>query len=272
MSSWLVLNVCFSIGFLDLGLKDLIEIFLVGILVYQGYRLLRGSIAFNIFFGILVVYLMYLIVNALGMKLLPEIFNKFIEAGVLIIIIVFQPEIRRFLLILGRGGLVNRKSFFKNLFAGQLSANNPNASAVKSVYKAVLKMAESKTGALIVLADASHANLFSESGIALNAILSSDLLESIFYHNAPLHDGAVLVSSNKILSARCVLPVSDSSEIPSSLGLRHRSAVGVTEYSDVIAIVVSEETGRLSYAKDGKLYDGVDSDVLADIIRKFYGV
>lgn len=257
---------------MDFGVTDIIEIFLVTLLLYQGYRLLRGSIAFNIFFGILVVYLLYFAVIFLDMKYLPQIFEKFIEAGVLILIIVFQPEIRRFLLIIGRGGLVNRKSFIKNLIKGKLSSNNPHSNAIKSIYKAILKCAESKTGALIVIAEASSASLFGESGIILNASLSSDLLESIFFKNAPLHDGAVIVNGNKILAARAVLPVSNSNDIPSSVGLRHRSALGVTEHSDVLALLVSEENGSISYAKDGKLFLEVDADEIAEVIKQAYGI
>jgi uncharacterized protein (TIGR00159 family) len=251
---------------------DFIEVCLVAALMYQGYRLLRGSIAFNIFFGILVVFLLYFSAVALDMVLLPKIFQKFVEAGVLIIIIVFQPEIRRFLLIIGRGGLVNRKSFVQNFLSGKLSSNNPHTNAIKSVYKAILKCAESKTGALIVIADASSANLFGESGILLNANLSSDLLESIFFKNAPLHDGAVIVNGNKILAARSVLPVSNSQDMPSSVGLRHRSALGVTEHSDVVALIVSEENGSISYAKDGKLFHKVNSDEIAEVIKNAYGI
>lgn len=251
---------------------DIVEIFLVAALLYQGYRLLRGSLAFNIFFGVLVVFLLYFAAEALDLKLLPKIFEKFVEAGVLIIIIVFQPEIRRFLLIIGRGGLVNRKSFVKNLLQGKLSANNPNANAVKSVYKAVLKCAESKTGALIVMSDPASANIFAESGILLNATLSSDLLESIFWKNAPMHDGAVIIQGSKILAARCVLPVSNSQDIPNHVGLRHRSALGVAEHSDVLVLIVSEETGSVSYAKDGKLFYDINSDQIAEVIKSFYKI
>ncbi len=257
----------FSIGFLNFGIIDAIEIILVALLIYQVYKLLKGSIAFNIFFGLLAIYLLHFIVEALDMKLLSGLLGNFVGAGVLLLIIVFQPEIRRFLLIIGRGEMFTKGQFWKNIRTRNWEMANSGQS-LKALYKALVKMSESKTGALIIIAPSSDLPYFSSTGVSLKANITSDLIISIFFKNSPLHDGAMIISDSRIVAARCILPVSESKDIPSWAGLRHRSAVGITEQTDVVAIVVSEETGNYSYAEKGQLKGRVNIDDLHKILRK----
>ena len=255
----------FDIGFLSFGIIDFIEIILVAMVIYQIYRLLKGSIAFNIFFGLLSIYLLHFIVEALDMKLLSGLLGHFVGAGVLLLIIVFQPEIRRFLLLIGRGGLFTKGNFWKSLKSRQWETNA--GTSIKSLYKALIKMSETKTGALIVLANSTDLPYFSSTGVNLNANLSSDLIMSTFFKNSPLHDGAAIISNNRLVAAKCILPVSESAEIPGWAGLRHRSAVGITEHTDALAIIVSEETGNFSYAHKGKLYGKISTENLHKVLR-----
>ena len=260
----------FNIGFLNFGVIDAIEIILVALLIYQVYKLLKGSIAFNIFFGLLAIYLLHFIVEALDMKLLSGLLGNFVGAGVLLLIIVFQPEIRRFLLIIGRGGLFTKGQFWKNLSSQNWDMANSGQS-LKALYKALVKMSESKTGALIIIAPSSDLPYFSSTGVSIKATISSDLIISIFFKNSPLHDGAMIISDDRIIAAKCILPVSESKEIPSWAGLRHRSAVGITEQTDAVAIVVSEETGHYSYASKGLLKGRVSIDELHRVIKESLG-
>ena len=256
----------FNLGFLSIGIIDVLEILIVAVVIYQIYRLLRGSIAFNIFFGLLSIYLLHFIVEALDMKLLSSLLGTFVGAGVLLLIVVFQPEIRRFLLIIGRGGIFSNGNFWQQFKSGKWESAN-SGTAIKSLYKALMRMSESKTGALIVLAHSTDLPYFSSTGVNMNANLSSDLILSTFFKNAPLHDGAMIIANNQIVAAKCILPVSDSADIPNWAGLRHRSAVGITEHTDALAIIVSEETGNFSYARKGQLYSKVSIEELHKVLR-----
>ncbi|MFC2113719.1 diadenylate cyclase CdaA [Bacteroidota bacterium] len=245
-----------QIDFLEFRLLDLIDVLLVGILIYFLYKLLRGTIAANIFIGLLSIYFVWLVVKALNMKLLDTILGQFIGVGVVLVLIVFQQEIRKFLLIIGQNNI-----FVKNFKAASLLPWNWKFNpAIGINYSELLKacgqLSKSSTGALIVITKSSELRGFASSGTGIDGDLSVKLLTSIFFKNSPLHDGAVIVVKNKIKAASCILPVSEDNKIPDQLGLRHRAAMGISEQSDAIAIAISEESGKISMAINGQLqYD-----------------
>ena len=244
----------FKIGFLEVSWVDLIDIALVSVLLYQVYKLIRGSIAVNIFLGILALYLIYLIVRAAQMELLATILGQFMGVGVLAMIILFQPEIRKFLLVIGRG-----TEFRENIFRSLSNWRNTYHEDfdVQQVIEAVKSFKATRTGALIVFSRDVELRFYIETGDQLDAHVSKRLLLSIFNKNSPLHDGAVVIYKGKIKAARCVLPVSENDHLPAHFGLRHRSAIGMSENTDTLVMVVSEETGRLILARNGKYLRGL---------------
>ena len=258
------------LGFLTFRWLDALDILIVAILLYQLYNLVRGTAAINIFLGILSLYLLWLLVRALNMQLLGSILGQFIGVGVLALIVVFQQEVRRFLLLIGTTGFMSGKgSPFKWL---QLKRNiNRDSLNINPVVSACLSMAQDATGAIIVIARESNLQFYLNTGEKVEAEVSAKLLESIFYKNSPLHDGAVIISGNKIKAARCVLPVTDDEEFPVHLGMRHRAAVGLSETTDAIVIVVSEQTGAISIMHEGELEYEVSPKQLRDFLDKFFG-
>ncbi|MBX2914193.1 MAG: diadenylate cyclase CdaA [Cyclobacteriaceae bacterium] len=245
----------FKIGFLEVTWVDLVDISLVAVLLYQVYKLIRGSIAVKIFLGILALYLIYLIVRAAQMELLATILGQFMGVGVLAMIILFQPEIRKFLLLIGRSTDLNRESIFKNL-ANWRNEHHDDFD-VHELIEAVKTLKATRTGALIVFSRDIELKFYAETGDALDAKVSKKLLLSIFNKNSPLHDGAIIIYKGRIKAARCVLPVSENDNLPSTFGLRHRSAMGMSEVTDTLLLAVSEETGRLILARNGKYLRGL---------------
>jgi len=252
--------------FLEIGLIELIDIALVAILIYQLYKLVRGTVAINIFIGLAAIYLLWKIVDAFNFQLLSEILGQFIGVGVIILVIVFQQELRKFLMFIGKGKLIKNKGIFKFNFKVE-HENNLNTSAIA---KACEDMAKTKTGAIMVITQMDDLAVFAETGVAMNAEISVPMIESIFYKNSPLHDGAVIIRGNKIISARCVLPVSNSDDFPGHLGMRHRAAVGITEESDAVTVIVSEETGGISYVKDGELFTKRTAEQLEQFLNRIF--
>jgi diadenylate cyclase len=252
--------------FIKIRILDIIDILLVAYLMFQVYLLIRGTAAMNIFIGILSVYLLWIIVKALNMQLLGSILGQVIGVGVIALIVVFQQEIRRFLIFIGNRYLTrNRLSFekvFPVVFGGQ-----PNIK-IKSIIKACMNMARSKTGALIVLGRKSELSVFAETGDIVDANTSSRLLESIFNKNSPLHDGAVIIINDRIAAARCVLPVSENLNLPPNFGLRHKAGLGMSEQTDSLVIIVSEETGSISLAEHGSIYSDMDLKDLTKILER----
>lgn len=244
----------FKIGFLEVSWVDLIDIALVSVLLYQVYKLIRGSIAVNIFLGILALYLIYLIVRAAQMELLATILGQFMGVGVLAMIILFQPEIRKFLLVIGRG-----TEFRENIFKTIANWRNTyhDEFDVTQVIESVKTLKATRTGALIVFSRDVELRFYVETGDLLEADVSKRLLLSIFNKNSPLHDGAVIIHKGKIKAARCVLPVSENDHLPAHFGLRHRSAIGMSENTDTLVLAVSEETGRIVLARNGKYLRGL---------------
>jgi uncharacterized protein (TIGR00159 family) len=244
----------FRIGFLEVSWVDLIDIALVSVLLYQIYKLIRGSIAVNIFLGILALYLIYLIVRAAQMELLATILGQFMGVGVLAMIILFQPEIRKFLLVIGRGTEF-RENIFKSISNWRSSYHDEFD--IHQVIEAAKTLKATKTGALIVFSRDVELKFYVETGDPLNAEVTKRLLLSIFNKNSPLHDGAVVIYKGRIKAARCILPVSENDHLPAHFGLRHRAAVGMSENTDTLVLAISEETGRLILARNGKYLRGL---------------
>ncbi len=245
----------FKVGFLEVGWVDLIDISLVAILLYQVYKLIRGSIAVNIFLGILALYLIYLIVKAAQMELLATILGQFMGVGVLAMIILFQPELRKFLLLIGRSTEFNRDNFFKSVINWRTRYHEDFD--VHQVVEAAKTLKATRTGALIVFSRESDLKFYVETGDPLDAEVSKRLLLSIFNKNSPLHDGAAIIYKGRVKAARCVLPVSENDHLPPHFGLRHRSAIGMSEVTDSLVMAISEETGRLILARNGQYLRGM---------------
>ncbi len=259
------------LGFLTFRWLDALDILIVAILLYQLYNLVRGTAAINIFLGILSLYLLWLIVRALNMQLLGSILGQFIGVGVLALIVVFQQEVRRFLLLIGTTGIVGGSRSPFRWFNFKRSLRTGASLDTGAIVSACLSMSHSSTGAIIVISRENNLQFYVNTGEVLDAEVSAKILESIFFKNSPLHDGAVIISGNRIRAARCVLPVTDDDDFPAHLGMRHRAAVGLSESSDAVAIVVSEQTGGISITHDGKLEYDVSPKQLRDTLDELFG-
>jgi len=246
--------------FIHVRILDILDILLVAFLFYQLYRLIRGTVAINIFVGIFAVYLFWLLVKALDMELLSSILGQFIGVGVIALLIVFQQEIRKFLLILG-GRYRFRKWFYFNGFFSKQEKSSLQV-AVDEIVRACEEMSKSKTGALIVLAQKSELETVIESGDLIQGEVSHRLLETIFFKNTPLHDGAVVIKNGRVEAARCELPTTENIYLPAKYGMRHRAAVGLTEKTDALVLVVSEESGEVSISFNGDLESGIKPELL----------
>lgn len=242
----------FNLGFLDIDFLDVLDVLLVAFLLYQVYFLIRGSIASRVFLGYLLVYGFYLIVRALKMELLSTILGQFMEIGVLALVIIFQPEIRRFLFFVGRSTNLQQYPILHRIFSQK--SERQTTWELQPVIDATKKLAASRTGALMVIKKEDSLKRYIESGDSLDAHLSKALLLAIFQKNGPLHDGAVIISDGKIKAARCMLPVSENPEISPILGFRHRAAIGLSEHSDAAIVVVSEERGEVTLVTEGGIH------------------
>ena len=247
-------------AFITIRVLDIIDVLLVAYLMYQVYILIRGTVAMNIFIGILSFYLLWIIVNALQMQLIGSILGQIIAVGVIAMIIVFQQEIRRFLIFIGNQYFSRNRLSLEKVIPINITPQ-PKVK-IKSIIKAVINMAKSKTGALVVIARKSELTVYAETGDSLNAETSSRLIESIFNKESPLHDGALIINGDRIVAARCVLPISENLNLPPNYGMRHRAALGLSENTDALTIIVSEQTGKVSIAESGKLLTDVGAKEL----------
>ena len=251
-----------QIGFLTVRIWDILDILIVGYLAYQAYRLLKDSIAVNIFIGILLLLGTLWVVNALEMTLLNTILRAFTSVGVVALVVIFQPELRRFLLYIGNTTL-QRRFRFLNLILNRDEIDNSEVSRLRAeIHVALQQLGTDQVGALIVVTDAPTSLPIASQGIILQAEVSRGLICSIFQKESPLHDGAVIIANGKLLSACAVMPLSENPSIPQWAGLRHRAAIGITEVAEVAAFVVSEETGNISFAQRGVLYADLSSEEL----------
>ncbi|MEA3448017.1 MAG: diadenylate cyclase CdaA [Bacteroidota bacterium] len=255
-------------AFITIRFLDVVDIFLVAFLLYQLYLLIRGTVAMRIFIGVFSIYMFWLIVKAMNMELLGSILGQVIGVGVIALLIVFQQEIRRFLLMLGNQSFINQHLPFIRYF---ITTSPISKNHIEKIVQAVYSLADNYLGGLIVVSKHSDLKTYASSGEIINAEISDRLINNIFYKNAPLHDGAIIIIKDKIKAAGCVLPVSQSVDIPKSMGLRHRAAVGMSERTDSVVVVVSEQTGEISLAKKGKIYRITTKDRLKLILIKEVG-
>lgn len=245
---------------------DFIDVFLVALLLYYAYKLIKGTVAINIFIGIIIIYGAWRLTDFLNMELLTGIFGGFMKVGIIALIVVFQPEIRKFLLMVGSTNFGRRRKFLQHI--NFLKTETNDETDVDAVISACTKMSMSKTGALIVFERNNNLDFLSQTGDEMNIKVTQPIIESIFFKNSPLHDGAIVVSNNVVKATRVILPVNNEKNIPQRFGLRHRAAIGVTEKTDALALVVSEETGHISYFKDGEFVVYEDTSELNSLIKK----
>ncbi len=245
---------------------DIIDIVLVSMLLYQVYKLMRGSVAIKIFLGFLSLYLTYLIVGAAQMELLTAILGQFMGVGVLAAIVLFQQEIRKFLLMIGKTTVLRKDNFFNGL---PWRRNQMKGLNITPIIEAAKNLGGANMGALIVLSKSSELRFYAESGDAIDAVISKRLLQAIFNKYSPLHDGAVIIYNGRITAARCILPVSDQEDLPAQFGLRHRAAIGMTEVTDTLVLVVSEETGQMSIVRNGTIYHNLSTQELRKKINEY---
>jgi diadenylate cyclase len=246
---------------------DIIDIVLVAFIMFQLYRVIRGTAAFSIFIGIFFIYLFYLVVKALNMELITTLLGQVMGVGVIALIIVFQQELRRFLLVIGNR-YISHRSFSPLRFFFPIKEEQGSPREAEEIVRACESMSSKMTGALIVIQRKSTLDLYSDGGEILRAQISAELLETIFFKNTPLHDGAVLIEGDIILAARCPLPITDQVSLPAHFGMRHRAAVGMSEHSDALIIVVSEETGFITVADGGAIKENISPNELRNILLK----
>ncbi|MBQ6064813.1 MAG: diadenylate cyclase CdaA [Prevotella sp.] len=252
----------------DLGIKDIIDVFLVALMLYYIYRLMKESRSLNVFIGIMVFIVIWLFVSQiLEMRLLGSIMDKLVSVGVIALIVLFQEEIRKFLYTLGA------HERFKAVFQYFYKSNSKkeeveDKETIMPIVMACMNMSKAKVGALIVIERGTPLDDIIDTGDRIDANINQRLIENIFFKNSPLHDGAMIVSKKRIVAAACILPVSHDLEIPKELGLRHRAAMGISQDSDAIAIVVSEETGRISVAITGEFRLRLSAEELEAVLAK----
>ncbi|WP_300811669.1 diadenylate cyclase CdaA [uncultured Bacteroides sp.] len=252
--------------FLEFGLKDFIDILLVAFLLYYTYKLMKASGSINVFTGILVFILIWVIVSqVLEMKLLGSIFDKLVSVGVLALIILFQEEIRRFLLTLGSH---QHASALVRFFTGGDKKKGLQHEDIMPIVMACISMGKQKVGALIVMEHDMPLDDVVRTGEVIDANINQRLIENIFFKNSPLHDGAMVISKKRIEAAGCILPVSHNLDIPKELGLRHRAAMGISQVSDAHAIIVSEETGAISVAYKGQFHLRLTAEELESLLTQ----
>ena len=257
----------FNIGFLEVGWVAIFDIILVSILLYQVYKLMRGSVAVKIFLGFLSLYLVFLVVKALEMELLTSILGEFMGVGFLAAIILFQQEIRKFLLLIGRTTALNRDNIFKGL-PWRKNAKTSDIN-ITPIIEAAKSLSATNMGALMVMSKSSELRFYVESGDLIDAVVSKRLLLSIFNKYSPLHDGAVILHNKRISAARCILPVTERENLPAQFGLRHRAAIGMSEVTDTLIVVVSEETGKISAVRNGFIYHNLSPLELRNKINAY---
>ena len=256
------------LGLPTLRIVDIFDIAIVAVLVYYVYRMVRGSNVMLIFWALVILLVAWRVATALGMRLLGALLGAVASVGLLALVVIFQPEIRKFLLFLGTKTQLN-ESLWKRLQFWRRQQQNGKQGAYESYVNACMHMSQSKTGALIVFKRQNSVDELIETGERIDALASSALIEALFFKNSPLHDGAVIASGNKLLAARCILPVTSRLDIDPNLGLRHRSAIGVTEQLDVLSVIVSEETGAISYALGGTIHHDISPVELRQALEKY---
>ena len=261
-----------KIGFLPISIWDVLDILIVGYLFYQIYQLLRGSIAFNIVLGVLLFFLAGWLMRFLEMDLSSLIISKIANIGIITLIIIFQPEIRSFLLYLGQTTLHGRFDFINKYLnpSATSGTTEQGTKEIQEIVNAVFRMKTRRWGALIIIGNKNNIDDLAKTGQLIHADISEELLLSIFNKDSPLHDGAVLINSHKILATSCVLPISKNKSLPQKYGLRHRSGIGLTEVTNLSVIIVSEESGSVTFTNSGKYRDIKSKEELTAILLDIY--
>lgn len=249
-------------GFIPFTFIDFLDILLVAGLLFIVYKAMKGTSAPYIMVGIVIIYLVWVVVKALNMELLSTILGQIISVGVIALLVIFQPELRRFLFTLGMRQ--KEMDFISRFLSIQRKHSSTKTSPIASACR---DMSEEKIGALIVFRRKDDLQFVIESGIALDATITVSLIKNIFFKNAPLHDGAVVIENNRIIAAKCILPVTQSN-VPKSYGTRHRAAIGLSEMTDAVVLVVSEETGAISIIKGGKVKSKIDPQKLNSQLKQ----
>lgn len=255
-------------SFITVNWTDVVDVILVALLIYQLYYLVKGTVAVNILIGIILFYIIWLVVKGLNMQLFGSILGKFIDVGFIALLIVFQQELRRFLLFIGTSEIFTKGKLGKGFFDFKWQVSKPTELDINAIIKACKNMSENKTGALIIITRNNELKFYANTGDAIDAKVSVRMIESIFYKNSPLHDGAIIISANTIVAARCVLPVTENINFPAHLGMRHRAAVGITENTDALAIIVSEQTGEISFSQSAELKHALTPERLREILQR----
>lgn len=249
-------------NFIDFRIVDVLDILIVAVLLFELYKLTKGTAAVKIFWMLALIYVIWKVVAFFHFTMLSDLMGELVSVGVLAVIILFQPEIRKFLLYIGDGRMMR---FFSERFAKQ-SKKTDYTKEIEEVKEACRHMSATKTGALIIFARQTPLDEFLNTGELIDAKPSAELLENIFFKNSPLHDGAVIIKNHRITAARCILPVSKNRDLPQEVGLRHRSALGATEFTDAVAVVVSEQTGNISICHNGEMTRDLTSSTLRQML------
>jgi diadenylate cyclase len=251
----------FLFDFAKISLPHVVDVVIVLLLIFIFFRAVKGTPAVHILVALLICSMFYFFAKQFDMPYLRLIFKTIIPASIIGLIVVFQPELRKFLINFGKNSPVGKNGFItKFLKSANIDNDEAHELAAEQIGKCLVYCVANKLGALIILIPSSTTDYVIESGVQINGDINSKLLEAIFEKKSPLHDGAVVVQDNKILSARVVMPISDDTNLPVRIGLRHRAAIGATEHHDVLSIIVSEEKNTISYAYDGKLFENQQLD------------
>ena len=240
--------------FLHFSWIDILDILMVAALIYLVFRWIRGSTAINIFIAIILVVIVRVIAEAIGMKMISSLLGTLIDMGAVALVVIFQPEVRRFLGSLGRkaGTTLEQRNFLQKLFPG-LQARRVDTRALQEITEACREMAAQKTGALILIQHKNSLEDIIATGDTVDAEIGRRLIMNIFFKNSPLHDGAMVIGGNRIIAARCTLPITERTDLPARYGMRHQAAIGISEQCDADVIVVSEETGGISFVRGGQI-------------------
>lgn len=241
-------------GFLQLSLTDILDILLLALIIYVAFRWIKGTSAMSIFVAIISLYVIRVLVSAFNMRLMNALMETVLDVGVIALIVIFQPEIRKFLIRLGNRYMKSaRGQKILDKIMGGKAAKSTAGEAANEITEACRRMSEDKTGALIVISHTTPLDEIISTGDSVDAAIHRRLIMNLFFKNSPLHDGAVVISGGRIAAARCTLPITERTDISASFGMRHKAAIGITEETDADAIIVSEETGRISVARAGKV-------------------
>lgn len=258
-----MLDFLYTLGMITPGIKDIIDILIISLLLFYIYRMMKSSGTLSLFYGVLVFFLVWVVASEIfELRLTGSILDKFMSIGLIVLVIIFQDQIKRFLIDIGSHG---KLTYFKRLFKHEVKDEGGHARVMAVVY-ACMSMSKTKTGALIVFQRKMPLTDYEKTGDIIDANVNVRLIENIFFKNSPLHDGAMIIAGHRINSVGCILPVSHDMNIPKHLGLRHRAALGMSQETDAVCVIVSEETGNISVAKDGVITERVATTELEKIL------